>query len=444
MPTPFKSKKSARNPANVIWLGIVSLLTDVSSEMIFPVMPLFLSLVLKANMAIIGFIEGIAEGTAAILKFVSGIIADKFEHKKFLTAIGYGVSAFSKPFLAVAFLWQHVLIVRVLDRFGKGVRTTPRDALIMASVDKKERGKYFGLHRTLDSIGAVIGVGLATALLYYFGSSESSYRTIFWLSFIPGFIAVCLLILFVKDVGASKTITAQPIKKIKKSDNKTKASKVIKNNSSRLSSNFNLLKTWKLFSSDLKIFLIIAALFNLASFSYAFFLLRAQNIGVAVALIPVLYFVYNIFYAASSYPAGKISDYLGRNNVLIAGYLLFALTALGFGFFATKASLWLLFALYGIVLGLTDGVSRAFVADLAEKKYSGTAFGSYHMIIGLTIFPANVIGGLLWKTYSPETPFIAASILAVIAACALAVLQHSIVVKRKKTNMSVQNFRIYR
>ena len=142
--------------------------------------------------------------------------------------------------------------------------------------------------------------------------------------------------------------------------------------------------------------------------------------------------------------AGKISDYLGRNNVLIAGYLLFALTALGFGFYANTFTLWILFALYGIVLGFTDGVSRAFVADLADKKAAGTAFGSYHMIIGLTIFPANVIGGLLWKNYSAQIPFLVAAILAVIAACALGALQHSIAGKRKKTSMNVQNFRIYR
>ncbi len=432
-------KRNKTNPANVIWLGIVSLLTDVSSEMIFPIMPLFLSLVLKANMAVIGFIEGFAEGTSAILKFISGIIVDKFENKKSLTTIGYALSAFSKPFLTIASMWQHVLIVRILDRFGKGIRTTPRDALIMASVNKKERGKYFGLHRTLDSIGAVIGIALATILLYYLGSSESSYRTIFWLSFIPGFIAVVLLVLFVKEAGSSRNKN----EKIRKTNSITVNKKINSKTSSTIPK-FNLLKIWKLFTPDLKKFFIIAALFNLASFSYAFFLLRAQNIGVAVALIPVLYFVYNVFYAASSYPAGKISDYLGRNNVLIAGYLLFAVTALGFGFYATTFTLWILFALYGIVLGLTDGVSRAFVADLADKKYSGTAFGSYYMIIGLTIFPANVIGGLLWKNFSAQIPFLVAAILAVIATCALAILQHSIAAKRKKTSMNVQNFRIYR
>ncbi|HIH43324.1 TPA: MFS transporter [Candidatus Woesearchaeota archaeon] len=436
-----KKKNKSTNPANVIWLGIVSLLTDISSEMIFPVMPLFLSLVLKANMAVIGFIEGLAEGTSAVLKFISGIMVDRFENKKSLTIIGYALSAFSKPFLAVASIWPHVLIVRVLDRFGKGIRTTPRDALIMASVNKKERGKYFGLHRTLDSIGAVIGVALATILLYYLGSSESSYRTIFWLSFIPGFIAVIILTLFVKEISAGKKGNIK--NKIKKTNTLTANKKTNPKTPSTLA-HFNLLKTFKLFSPDLKRFMLIAALFNLASFSYAFFLLRAQNIGVAVALIPLLYFVYNIFYAASSYPAGKISDYLGRNNVLIAGYLLFALTALGFGFYATTTTLWILFAFYGIVLGFTDGVSRAFVADLADKKAAGTAFGSYHMIIGLTIFPANVVGGLLWKNYSAQVPFLAAAILAVIAACALAVLQHSIAAKRKKTRMNVQNFRIYR
>ncbi len=411
---PKKQKSDAKN---VIWLGIVSLLTDISSEMLFPIIPLFLTIVLKANMAVIGFIEGIAEALSAFLKLVAGIIADRWKNKKLLTIIGYGSSAIAKPFLALATLWQHVLIVRVLDRIGKGIRTTPRDALIAASVKDSERGKYFGLHRTMDSIGAVIGVLLVTALLFYLGESEESFRTVFWLSFIPAALAVILLFLFVHDVEAPKT--------------ETKKQKP-----------FNLFKVWKKLNKDLKIFYLIMLLFNAAGFSYAFFILRAQNIGFAIKLIPILYLIYNIFYAFSAYPAGKISDHFGRNTVLAAGFMLFAITSIGFGFFANDATLWLLFAMYGVFIGLTDGVARAVVADLSSEKETGTAFGVYHMLVGLTIFPANMIGGLLWKYVSPTAPFVYAAIMACIATIAILLFHHQ--QKIKKVQMSMQNFKAYR
>lgn len=420
-----KSKTTAKNySANVIWLGIVSLLTDVSSEMIFPILPLFLSAVLKANMAVIGFIEGLAEGTAAVLKFVSGILADRFKNKKVLTILGYGASALSKPFLAFATVWQHVLIVRVLDRIGKGIRTTPRDALIAVSVQKKERGKYFGLHRALDSVGAVIGVLFVTFFLFFFGASEASYRTIFWISFIPAVLAVLFLFLFVHEVpeAAEKEIKEKPKKE----------------------KHIHLFRAWKQLQPDLKLFLSIIVFFTLGSFSYAFFLLRAQNIGIAITLIPLLYLVYNIFYAFLSYPAGKLSDSLGRNTVLCAGFVLFAITALGFGFFATAWSLWILFALYGIFIGITDGVTRAVIADLSQEKERGLAYGVYYMLTGLAIFPANLIGGLLWKYLGPEVAFTYAALIAVLAAFALFLFHNKIHEHIRKMKFDIRSFRIYR
>lgn len=408
-----------QNTKNVLWLGLVSLLTDISSEMIFPILPLFLTLVLKANMAVVGFIEGLAEGTAAILKLIAGILSDRFRSKKLLTIIGYGSSAISKPFLALAMIWQQVLIVRVLDRIGKGIRTSPRDALIAASVTEKERGKYFGLHRTMDTIGAVIGVVIVTALLFYLGESEASFRTIFWLSFIPAIIAVVLLFIFVKDIKPEE-----------------KAAKKAKP--------LNLFKIWKLLRYDLKVFMGIMFLFNAASFSYAFFLLRAQNIGFAIKLIPLLYLVYNIFYAFTAYPAGKISDHFGRNRMLGVGFLLFAATSYGFGFFANESTLWLLFAVYGIVIGLTDGVARARIADFSTEKDAGTAFGIYHMVVGLTIFPANIIGGLLWNSISPQAPFIYATGIALVAVCCLFLFAKGYHEKVKKVKTSIQQFRFYR
>ncbi|MBI5002386.1 MFS transporter [Candidatus Woesearchaeota archaeon] len=413
-------QKKKTDAKNVIWLGIVSLLTDISSEMLFPIIPpiipLFLTVVLKANMAIIGFIEGIAEGLSAFLKLIAGIVSDRFKHKKLLTIIGYSSSALSKPFLALATIWPHVLIVRILDRIGKGIRTTPRDALIAASVKDSERGKYFGLHRTMDSVGAVVGVLIVTALLFYLGESEASFRTVFWISFIPAALAVVLLFLFVHDVETKA---------------ETKKQKP-----------FNLFKVWKRLNRDLKKFYMIMLLFNAASFSYAFFILRAQNVGFAIKLIPILYLVYNIFYAFSAYPAGKISDHFGRNTVLAAGFLLFAVTSLGFGFFANDSTLWILFAMYGVFIGLTDGVARAVVADLSTEKDSGTAFGVYHMLVGLTIFPANMIGGLLWKYVSPTAPFVYAAVLALLATAAILLFHNREKVKAVK--MTMQNFKAYR
>ncbi|MBI5072409.1 MFS transporter, partial [Candidatus Woesearchaeota archaeon] len=287
------SQKKKSDVKNVVWLGVVSLLTDISSEMLFPIIPIFLTTVLKANMAVVGFIEGIAEATSAFLKLIAGIAADRWKNNKLLTIVGYGSSTVAKPFLAIATIWQHVLAVRIIDRIGKGIRTTPRDALLAGSVSEKERGKYFGLHRTMDTIGAVCGVLITTGLLLVWGAAEASFRKIFWISFIPAALAVIILFLFVHDV---KTKTEQKKQKT-----------------------FNLFKAWKKLNKNLKVFYGIMVFFNLASFSYAFFILRAQNVGFAIALIPILYLVYNIFYAVTAYPAGKISDYLGRNIVLAIG-----------------------------------------------------------------------------------------------------------------------------
>ncbi len=309
--------------------------------------------------------------------------------------------------------------MRVLDRIGKGIRTSPRDALIAASVTKSDRGKYFGLHRTMDTIGAVIGVLIVTVVLFYLGESEASFRTIFWLSFIPAIIAVILLFIFVKDIEPEEKSTkkAKPL---------------------------NLFKIWKRLHYDLKVFIGIMFLFNVASFSYAFFLLRAQNIGFVTKLIPLLYLIYNIFYAFTAYPAGKISDHFGRNTVLGAGFLLFAATSYGFGFFANEYTLWLLFAVYGVVIGLTDGVARARIADFSTEKDAGTVFGVYHMVVGLTIFPANMIGGLLWRYISPTAPFLYATSLSIIAAIALFLFHKRMHKRLKKVTLRMENFKAYR
>ena len=371
---------------NVMKLGWVSFFTDVSSEMIFPILPLFLTTVLKANMAVVGLIEGIAESTAAILKLFSGLLSDRIKKRKLLVFIGYGLSTFTKPLLAVATTWTHVLGVRFFDRVGKGVRTSPRDALIAASVTEKERGKYFGIHRALDTSGAIVGTLIAALLLYLF---VNNYRLIFWLSLVPGLIAL-LIILKVKEV------------KVEKSKNMK----------------FN----FKALNPNLKMFLIAVIVFNLAHFSYAFFILRARDVGLSLTLIPVIYLVYNLFYAGFAIQAGKMSDRIGRKNVLTAGYMLFGITSFGFAFIANDMTIWLLFALYGLFMAITDGVSRAYVSDLSKDHERGISLGTYHMIVGIAVLPANLIGGALWNYVNVAAPFVYATVLSIISAVLLIIL----------------------
>ena len=377
---------------NVWYLGWTSFFTDVSSEMIFPILPIFLTTVLNANMAVIGLIEGIAESASAFLKLVSGWLSDKFGKKKPLVIAGYSLSTIIKPLLAISTHWTHVLGVRVFDRVGKGIRTTPRDALIAASTTEKNRGKSFGLHRAMDASGAVVGTLIAFFILQkYLGDA---FRLIFWLSFIPGLIAVLILVFAVKE----------PKGKVEK----------------KYSFNFKNL------NPNLKKFLFVVLLFGLGNFSYAFFILRAKDVGFAIAIIPLVYLVYNLFYAFFSIPAGKLSDVIGRKVVLAFGFLLFGLTALGFAFIANNFTIWILFALYGLFMAITDGVSRAYVSDLTVKEERGTTLGAYHTIVGITVLPANFIGGMLWHKINVFAPFIYAAVLSIIAALLLVVL-----VKRK-------------
>lgn len=372
---------------NVFRLGLTSFFTDVSSEMIFPILPIFLTSVLNANMAIIGVIEGIAESVAAFLKLLSGWFSDKLGKKKSLVISGYSLSTITKPLLALATHWTHVLGVRVFDRIGKGIRTAPRDALIAASTEDGSRGRSFGLHRAMDTSGAIIGTLITFFLLQRY---VEDFKLVFWLSFIPGLIAVLILIFGVKEVKA----------------------KVEKKFSFSFKDQDPLLKR----------FLFVIALFGLANFSYAFFILRAQDVGVLIALIPLVYLVYNLVYALLAIPIGKLSDKIGRKIVLTAGLFLFGLNALGFAYYADKMTIWFLFALYGLFMAVTDGVSRAYVSDLAAKSKRGTALGAYHMIVGLTVLPANFIGGFLWQSINVQAPFIYAAILSVTSGILLLVL----------------------
>ncbi|MEM4268105.1 MAG: MFS transporter [Candidatus Woesearchaeota archaeon] len=376
---------------NVFWMGIVSMLTDISSEMIFPIIPIFLNTVLRANQAVIGIIEGVAESTASILKLFSGWLSDKIQRRKLLVLVGYGLSAITKPFLAIVVIWQQVLVLRFLDRVGKGIRTSPRDALIAESSTKKTRGRAFGLHRFLDNMGAVLGSLLAAYILW---KLPNSYKTIFWLATIPGVASVIVGLIFIKDI--KKRIQKEQMKNTKIS--------------------------LKGLNKNFRKFIIVTSLFSLANFSYAFFILRASSLKVAIALIPVVYLASNIAAAAFSLPAGYLADRLGRKRMLFAGYLLFGGLCAGFAFAFSPVHAWILFIAYGIALAIIDTVSRTFASEIAGERTRGIAIGTYHAFIGIMLLPANIIIGIIFKNLGEFFGFLYAATISLIAAIFLFLL----------------------
>ena len=364
---------------NVLVLGIVSLFADMSTEMIYPLIPLFLVNVLGATFIDVGLIEGVAESTASILKIVSGYLSDRFGKRKPLVYSGYAIAAIAKPLLAFATVWQQVLAIRFLDRFGKGVRDSARDAIVSES-KSLGAGRSFGFTRSLDTLGAVIGPLIAVAL---FGIL--SFRGLFLLAFIPGILATALVVFFVKETAVS----------------------------SRSNQRYKI--SFRSFDANFRIFLVGLGLFFVGNSSDAFLFLRAQNLGIPTLLIPVLYLTMNVIYAVSSFPFGIISDRIGRKAVLIAGFGIFFIVYLGFAFAPSALVIWILFPVYGLYYGLTDGVSKALVSDLAPPHLKATAFGTYYFVIGVVALPASLIAGTLWQTVGPTFAFLYGAVMAVIA-----------------------------
>jgi MFS family permease len=374
---------------NVFLLGVVSLCTDASSEMIYPLVPLFLTQTLGAPMAIVGVIEGLAEATASLLKGISGWLSDRLGRRRPLVLAGYGLAAVSKPLLALAGSWHLVLGARVLDRFGKGLRNAPRDALIADSTEASLQGRAFGFHRSADQIGAVLGPLLALPLLATF---QQNYRTLFVVAFIPAALGVGFLTM-VRETGRGRAAGApRP--------------------------SFSLRQVTPAFRR----FLGITLLFALGNSSDVFLILRAQQLGLSTARIVLLFATFNLTYVLSAYPAGSLSDRLGRKRLLVAGLGVFALVYLGFGVAPAAGWLWLLFGIYGLYMGLTDGIARAFVVDLVAADQRATALGFYAMASGLAAFPASALAGLLWQSYGPPAPFLYGAVLAGLAALLLAKL----------------------
>ncbi|GBD99066.1 bicyclomycin/multidrug efflux system [bacterium BMS3Abin07] len=358
---------------NVTIAGLVSFFMDISSEMIYPLVPLFLANVIGVNKSVIGLIEGIAESTASLLKVFSGWYSDRIGNRKWLMVAGYGISTLSRPFIALASGWHEVLGSRFMDRFGKGIRTAPRDAIIAESTDTAFLGRAFSLHRAMDTMGAVVGPALA---LFFLGLFSNHYRPIFWLSMIPGIIAVFLIILFITEKKKPQTAPS------------AKQSLSLKH-----------------FDRRFIFFVGIAAIFAIGNSSNVFLILRAQQTGISVAVIPLVYLLFNAVYALSSIPAGIVADRFGMKRVILLGFLLFAFLYYGFAVVSDTGTIWILFALYGLCMGLTEGVQKAFIATMIPPDFKATAFGAYHTVTGLAMFPASLMGGWLWDNVSPSATF---------------------------------------
>ena len=371
---------------NIIILGITSLLTDISSEMVYPVLPIFLVTTLGAGPAILGLIEGVAESVASLLKVFSGYFSDKTGSRKHFTIFGYASSVLGKFFLYISTGWGYVLVGRVIDRFGKGIRTAPRDALIADSAKEGKRGAAFGLHRAMDTLGATIGVLLAYFLLTRF---SGNLRSIFLFSLIPAFLGVVFLFL-VKE-GKRE---AKPNSK-------------------------NLQFKWNALDKRLKLFLVFTFIFTLGNSSNQFLLLRAKNSGSPVTQVILFYLVYNIVYCLATYPASRLSDKIGRKRLLVFGYLLYGLVYLGFAINNSMNAFWLLFGTYGLYIGFTEGVEKALVADIAPAYLRATAIGLHATLVGVGLLPASLFAGLLWKYLGASAPFYFGGLMGIFASAGL-------------------------
>jgi len=388
-------KKIAGLERNVFFTGLVSFFMDMSSEMIYPLVPIFLSSILGINKSLIGLIEGIAESTASLLKVFSGWFSDRIKKRKILMIAGYGISTLSRPILAIATLWSHVLGFRFIDRFGKGIRGAPRDAIIAESTHPKDLGRSFGFHRGMDTFGAVIGPAIAFLVLSIF---TGNFRLVFWLSMIPGIIAVMVIVFFIKETKDKKITSIQ--KSLSENPPLPPFAKVGISESSPLKKGGKGGFDWRF-----KVFVGIATLFALGNSSDVFLILRATNIGIKESRIPLLYLSFNLIYSLVSIPAGILSDRIGRKRVILSGFMLFAFVYWGFAVSSEKWHIWGLFLLYGVFMGFTEGIQKAYLSTIIPENLKATGYGIFSSFVGLAVLPASIIGGYLWDKYGPHATF---------------------------------------
>jgi MFS family permease len=384
-----------------VWVAsVTSFLTDVSSEMLQNVLPLFLANVLGVRTWAVGVVEGLAESTASILKLWSGWLSDRLRARKWLAVSGYGISASSKPFYLLAASWPVVAAIRWADRVGKGVRTAPRDALLADSVHASRRGLAFGIHRASDTVGAVVGLAATLAIVHATQGGAlrlehgTFHRLVLW-SLLPAFLAVAMLAVGARDVPVAGGAARGP--------------------------RFTL----RGMSPGFRAFVIASTVFQIGNSSDAFLILRAQERGLGVMGLMWMLLLFNVVYAAVSVPAGTLADRVPRKWVVLGAWCVYAMVYLGFALAHTTTQVVLLFAVYGVYMGAVAGASKALVADLVEPERRGIAYGTYHAVIGITTLPASLLAGLLWQGFAgwsglgPAAPFAFGAAAAAVAALVL-------------------------
>jgi len=371
---------------NVIFIGLVSFFADISAEMVYPIVPLYLISAFGATPALVGVIEGIAESLASLLKVFSGYVTDKYKRKKPIAFIGYATGLLYKIALIFASSWLGILGARVVDRIGKGIRTSPRDVMVSESAAADQLGKAFGIHKALDMAGSAIGILIAYLLLAT-SDGDFEYKKLFLISMIPAFLS---LLMFSRITEKKETIV-------------TEAREPFWKHAGRL-------------DHQLKLYLFVTFLFTLGNSSNVFLLLRAKSAGFDDTEVIFLYFIYNITASLLSVPLGKLSDDVGRKKLLVLGYSVFAMVYLGFAFAYNKSFIILLFAMYGIYTAMIAGVERAFIAEISPKEIKGTMLGFHSTVVGLGLLPASTIAGFLWDSYGAEVPFIFGACMSLAAA----------------------------
>ena len=382
-------------PRNVLALSFVALLNDTSSEIIYPLLPAFLALTLGASPFAIGLIEGFAESVASILKLFSGYLSDRLNTRKWPVFAGYSLAAIMRPLLALVTTWPQVLVVRMGDRIGKGIRGAPRDALLAASVVPSERGFAFGFNRAADHFGAILGPVAAFLLMSYFAADPANptageFQSVFWLASLPVVFGLIIVIFFVREESAPVAANGSAIK-----------------------------LSLRGFDGNFKRFLVIIAVFTLSNSTDAFLLLRAEQAGISPAVLPLVWMALHFSKVGFSLIGGDLSDRIGRKKLIFTGWMVYALVYLGFAFASAPWHAWALFIVYGVYFGFTEGVEKAMVADMVGEEKRGTAFGLYNLAFGIAVFPASLLFGLIWNQLGAPAAFIFSSFISVAAALLL-------------------------
>ena len=374
---------------NVILLGLVSFFSDISAEMVYPIIPLYLTSVFGATPALIGLIEGIAESLASLLKVFSGYVTDKWGKKKPIAFVGYATGLVYKVALILAGSWGGILGARVIDRVGKGIRTAPRDVMVCDSADGDNLGKAFGVHKALDMAGSAVGIFISYLLLQN-AVKTTAYKELFAISIIPAVLGL-LMFLFIKEKRTHVAVRQRE----------------------------PFWQNVKNLDGQLKLYLLVALLFTLGNSSNAFLLLRAKSVGFEENQVILLYLIFNLIASILSIPLGRLSDRVGRKKLLVSGYIIFSVVYLGFALASSQTTILISFILYGFYSAMITGVERAYIAEISPKGLKGTMLGLHSTIVGIALLPASVIAGLLWNGFGASSPFLFGSIMSFLAALIL-------------------------